>query len=239
MTQAMPKHVLLNNVDHKNLRVITTHSAEYGDDVMFAVTFPGEFRSVQTHYPIVFRKTADAQFQPVALFGFEERQNLFLGRAGWEANYVPLAIERLPFLIGKSNGELMMHVDLESPRISTTAGEALFREHGGTTDFLDRMNSTLLAIHEGLASTPAFAEALLELDLLESFVFDAQLADGSQNRLVGFYTVNEERLASLAGSTLERLNRAGYLQALYMAIASLSHFRELIERRNRAHAGDL
>ena len=49
--------MLLNNVDHKDLRVITTRGAEYGDDVMFALTFPAEFRNIQAHYPIVFRKT--------------------------------------------------------------------------------------------------------------------------------------------------------------------------------------
>ncbi len=36
----MSKHVLLNNVDHKDLRMVTTRSAEYGDNVMLAATFP-------------------------------------------------------------------------------------------------------------------------------------------------------------------------------------------------------
>lgn len=229
----MTNNVLLNNVDHKDLKVITTRSADYGDDVMFAITFPGEFRNVQAHYPIVFRKTAEGQFQPIALFGFQERQNLFLGRAGWDASYLPLAIERLPFLIGKANQQLMIHVDLDSPRISRTAGEALFLPHGGTTEFLERMNSVLLAIHQGLESTPAFIGALLEHELLESFVLDIQLADGSQNRLAGFYTINEERLTGLSGSALEALSKTGHLLAVYMAVASLSNFRALIERQNR------
>jgi len=233
----MARGVLLNNVDHRDLRVITARSADYGDDVMCALTFPAEFRSVQAHYPIVFRKGADGKFQPLALFGFRERQNLFLGAQGWEATYVPLAIQRQPFLIGTGSGQLLMHVDLDSPRISHTIGEPLFREHGGTTDFLERMNSVLLAIHEGLERTPAFMGALLEHNLLESFVLDVQLEDGSQNRLAGFYTIHEERLAALDGKALEALNRAGHLQPSYLAIASLSNFRDLIERQNRLAAG--
>jgi hypothetical protein len=235
----MANGVLLNNVDHKNLRVITTRGADYGDNVMYAITFPAEFRSIQAHYPIAFRKSAEGQFQPIALFGFKERQNLFLGRRGWDATYLPLTIERQPFLIGIADRQMMIHVDLDSPRISRTAGEALFREHGGSTEFLERVNSVLLAIHQGLESTPPFIAALLEHDLLESFVFDIQLDDGSQNRLAGFYTINEERLNGLGGSALERLSRAGHLQAVYMAIASLSNLRILIERQNRLHAGDL
>jgi hypothetical protein len=232
----MTNTVLLNNVDHKDVRIVTTRGAEYGDDVMFAITFPAEFRNIQAHYPIVFRKAADGQFQPLALFGFEERQNLFLTRNGWDATYLPLMIERLPFLIGRANGQLTMHIDIASPRVSRTAGESLFREHGGTTEFTERMNSVLLAIHDGLEQIPAFIAALLEHELLESFVLDVQLHDGSEHRLAGFYTVNEERLAALGGGALERLNKAGYLLPAYMAIASLSNFRALIERRNRLHA---
>jgi hypothetical protein len=230
----MPNNVLLNNVEHKDLRVLTTRGPGLGDDVMFAITFPAEFRNIQAHYPIVFRKAADGQFQPIVVFGFQERQNLFLSRTGWDATYVPLTIERQPFLIGiGADQQPMMYIDLDSPRVSRSEGEPLFRAHGGTTEFLDRMNSVLLAIHEGVERTRLFVAALLEHNLIESFVFDVQLDDGSQNRLAGFYIINEERLAGLAGDVLERLSKAGHLQAAYMAIASLSNFRALIERRNR------
>lgn len=235
----MPRTVLLNNLDHNDLRVIDRRGAQFGDAVMTTATFPGEFRSVQAHYPIVFRKSPDGHsFQPIALFGFQEGQNLFLDGSRWDALYVPLAIERQPFLIGIAGEELNIHVDLDSPRISRSEGQPLFLTHGGSTEFLERINSILLALHEGLARTPLFIAALLEHDLLESFVLDIELADGSQNRLAGFYTINEERLHNLDGSALERLSQAGHLQAAYMAIASLSNFRMLIERQNRAHAGD-
>jgi hypothetical protein len=236
----MTNHVLLNNVDHKDLRVITTRSAHYGDDVMYAVTFPAEFRNIQAHYPIVFRKNAQGQFEPIALMGFQERQNLFLTSRGWDASYIPLTIERLPFLIGFSaDKQPMMHVDLDSPRISRTEGERVFREYGGNTEFLERMSSVLLAIHQGIAAVQPFVAALMEHELLESFVLDVQLANGSENRLAGFYAINEERLLNLSGEVLERFNRAGYLQAIHMAIASLSQFRALIERMNKRNAGDL
>ncbi|MES2324515.1 MAG: SapC family protein [Pseudomonadota bacterium] len=234
----MPNPVLLNNVDHKDLRIVTARGARYGDNVMLAITFPSEFRKLQAHYPIVFRKGGDGiGFEAVALFGFQEGENLFLGKDGWDAADLPLTIERQPFLIGISGKELMVNVDLDSPRVSRTEGEAVFLPHGGNSEFLENMNSTLLAIHEGLQSMPAFTAALLEHELLEAFVFDIELDDGSQNRLAGFYTINEERLAALRGDALARLNEAGYLQPVYMALASLAQFRGLIERKNRQHAG--
>jgi hypothetical protein len=234
----MTNPALLNNVDHKDLRVITSRSADYGDNVMYALAFPAEFRSLQAHYPIVFRKSAEGELQPIALLGFHEGQNLFLDRGGWDATYLPLTIERQPFLIGRGpDRQLMIHIDLDSPRISRSSGEALFLPHGGSTEFLERMNSVLLAIHQGVEGTPAFIAALLEHELLESFVFDIQLADGSQNRLAGLYVINEENLGKLSAAAIDALNRAGHLLPIYMAIASLSNFRELIERQNRARAG--
>ncbi len=232
----MTNTALLNNLEHKDLRIDTRRRTGLGDDAMFALTFPDEFRNVQAHYPIVFRKTAEGGFQPIALFGLKDGQNLFLDEARWDAAYVPLSVERQPFLIGVSGDELMVHIDLDSPRVGTVIGEAVFLEHGGTSEFLERVNSVLLALYEGLQSTPAFVAALLEHDLLESFTLDVELDDGSRNRLAGFYTINEERLAGLDGAALGRLNQAGYLQPIYMAVASVSNFQALIERVNQTDA---
>jgi hypothetical protein len=233
----MSNHVLLNNVDHKDLRVINRRGEAYGDDVMLAITFPSEFRALQAHYPIAFRKTQDGtSFEPVVLMGFQDGENLFLGPDGWDAQYVPLAIERQPFLIGITNGEPLVHIDLASPRISKADGEAIFLAHGGNTEFLEQVNSTLLSIYQGVQSTPAFIAALREHGLLESFVLDIELNDGSQNRLAGFYTINEDKLAALGSDAIAALHRAGYLHATYMVLASLSNFRALIERKNKRHA---
>lgn len=233
----MTQPELLNNLDHKDLRVITQRHARYGDNVMTALTFPQEFRNLQAHYPIVFFKSEDGtSFHSAALLGFEQGENLFLGQDTWDAAYVPMTIARQPFLIGNVKGELLLHVDLDSPRVSRTEGEPVFLDFGGNSDFLERMSSVLRSIHEGLELAPAFSAALLELNLLESFVFDVELPDGSQHRLAGCYTINEERLNALDGPTLERLSSAGFLQPIFMVIASLSNLSALAERKRRAHA---
>ncbi|MDH3612768.1 MAG: SapC family protein [Gammaproteobacteria bacterium] len=237
----MANHVLLNNVDHKSLRVIKTRSAAYGDDVMCTMTFPNEFRSIQAHYPIVFSKEPESgKFQALALFGFEDKENLFLEEDGWDATYIPLTIERQPFLIGfqqKSAGgevaqQTVIHIDMDSPRISETDGERVFLEHGGYTEYLNRINTVLGAIHNGFDGNEAFIDALLANELLESFTLDVELNDGTEYRLSGFFTVDEEKLRSLDGETLERLSRDGHLLPIYMVVASMSNFRDLIQRRN-------
>jgi hypothetical protein len=235
----MSKPVLLNNVDHKDLHILTGRGPQFGDNVMFAHAVPSEFRTLQAHYPIVFRKANDGvSFEPIALLGFQEGENLFLTETGWDATDIPLSIERLPFLIGVNGTELMMHIDMDSPRIAYAGGEKVFLPHGGNSEYLERLNSVLRAIHEGIQATKPFVEALLKNELLESFVFDIELDDGSQNRLAGFYTINEERLAALDPAAVGALHQAGYLPAIYFILASLSNFRALIERKNRRNAAD-
>ena len=233
----MPKSVLLNNVEHKDLRVITRRGAEFGDNLMACPTFPAEFRDVQACYPIVFRKTTDGLgFEPIALFGFQDGENLFLNGDRWEAYYVPMLLERQPFQIGISGTELMVHIDVAHPRVSQADGQAVFKEHGGNSEFLEQTTSLLLAIHQGLQGSPILLAALIEHELLESFVLDVELNDGSQNRLVGFYTINEDRLAALGAEAIAKLHQAGLLPFIYMVIASLSNFRALIDRKNAVHA---
>ena len=192
---------------------------------------PEEFRSLQAHYPIVFQPDGQGSFLPVALFGLQEGQNLFLDETGWDADYLPLAMRRMPFSIGVAQDELRMMVDMASPRIARGAeGEAVFLPQGGNSELLETANSVLRALHEGLQATPEFIQALVGNDLLESFVLDVERPDGSHGELVGFYTIHEERLAGLDAGTVGLLHQAEYLQPIYMAIASLSNLAKLIRR---------
>lgn len=228
---------LLNNVSHKDLRVITQRGAPWGDDVMSAPATPDEFRSLQAHYPIVFQPDGQGSFMPVVLFGLEEGQNLFLTDAGWDADYLPLSMQRMLFSIGVSGADMHMMVDMASPRVSRGAeGEAVFLPHGGNSELVEKMNAVLRALHEGLEAGREFVGALVANGLLESFVLDVERPDGSHGELVGFYMIHEERLASLDAATVGMLHQADYLQPIYMAIASLSNLPRLI-RRHLAKGG--
>jgi hypothetical protein len=232
----MSNPVLLNHVEHRDLRVDDRRGAAFGDDVMYAPAVPAEFRSLQAHYPIVFQRDAAGGFHPLALLGLRQGENLFLEGERWDATYIPLAIQRQPFLIGVSGGERMVHVDLDHPRVRAGTGEALFQGPGIASEFLERARTTLLMLHDGLLATPAFVDALQRHQLLESFVLDIRLDDGSDNRLAGFHTIDEQRLHALDGAALEQLSRDGHLLPVYMVLASLSRFRDLIERMNRRRA---
>jgi len=234
----VPNFALVNKDDHKDIRINTERSAALGDNVQLAMTFPTEFRSVQAAYPILFRKNSDDDFTPVALFGFEQNENLFLNDGGWDAAYVPAMIKKEPFLIGTQGGAdgeddaRVLSIDMDSPRVGTETGEALYGALGEMTGFLESQANMLEAIYEGHQQNKLFVKALLEQDLLESVTFDITLKDGSRNSLLGFYTINEERIPELTAETLHLLNRNGMLMPLFMVMASTGNIQRLIDFKN-------
>jgi hypothetical protein len=238
----MTRHVLLNNVAHKNLRVITRHGARFGEGVGSVLTFPTEFGDVQREYPIFFRKDgATGELTSVALLGFAKDENLFLEGEDWQARYIPGVIARGPFLIGfqerETNGdthrEPVIHVDLDDPRVSETEGEPVFLPHGGNSHYLERVAATLNGIHEGMAVSRAMFAAFTELNLIEPVKVEIKLGPDEQYDLVGLHTISEEKLRALDGDALVKLNRSGFLQGAFLVLASLNNMKKLIDMKHR------
>ncbi len=235
----MSKYEVLNKETHRNLRVKTGFGASLGDAAMYVMTYPMEFRDIQSCYPILFTKDpSTGGFLAAAILGFEPNQNLFLQGDSWDASYVPALVQRQPFLIatGKDDQAPVVSLDLDHPRASQDEGEALFDDAGGATDFLNQKISVLEKLHNGLQHSTGFIDTLLKHELLEQITLDLTFNDGDKKSLQGFYCIAEEKLYQLEGSVLESLNKAGYLQPIFMAIASLSRVRDVIERRNRLNA---
>lgn len=238
----MPNHQLLDNISHKDLRVICGHHPRFGDTASYTNIFCSEFRQVQGYYPIFFRKnTETARFEAIALFGFASEENLFLDQDGWHAGYIPLTIQRRPFLIGfapqqdgsAADAQALVHIDMDSPRVSMTDGEPVFLPQGGQSPLLQQASAILQAVYQGHQHTNAFIDCLLQFDLIEAVTIKVTLNDGSRNELGHLYTINEDKLAVLDGSTLEQLHRQGYLQHIYMLLASMAAMPQLIEKKNQ------
>ena len=234
----MSQYETLNTEKHRPLRIKTGYNAELGDAVTYVMTYPMEFRDIQSCYPILFTKDPNTGgFFAAALLGFEADQNLFLQDDGWDAPYVPTLVQRQPFLIATGGEDddkpPVVSLDLDHPRVSQDEGETLFNSAGEPSDFLQQKIDLLDKLHRGLQHGSGFIDTLLRHELLEQITLDLAFNDGSKQTLQGFYCIAEERLYQLKGDVLESLNQAGYLQPVFMAVASLSRIRDLIERRNR------
>jgi hypothetical protein len=177
---------------------------------------------------------------PVTLFGFEQGDNLFLKDGKWDANYIPLTIQRMPFYIGfqeiNNNGvvekQRVITVDLDSPKINKEIGINLFLEHGGNSDYLENIAAMLETLHVGMKQSQDFIKALVLFDLLEAVTLDIELIDGSKHQLIGFYTINEDNLNALSPDKLVELYQAGFMESIYMVIASQMHVHDLVARKN-------
>jgi hypothetical protein len=233
---SMPRHVLLNNVQHKNLRVITRRSVELGDGAGSVVVFPTEFREAQREYPIFFRKEPGTDdFLSVALLGFAKDENLYLDANGWNAFYLPAVVARGPFLIGFQEGAPVIHIDLDHPRVSETEGEPLFLPLGGQSPYLQYVASVLDAIHRGLSKSREMSAAFAALDLIVPVQLEVRLTADEHHNLHGYHTINDERLRDLDAPSLARLHQAGFLECAYLVMASLNNFQKLVDRKLARH----
>jgi SapC len=242
MAQHVSQYVMLNNVAHKELRVITRYGKEFGDNVATAVVVPTEFADVQREYPIFFRKDPESgAYSAMALMGLQQDENLYLGAKGWEADYVPGVVARGPFFIGykrrevegKVQNEPVVHVDLDSPRVSKTEGEAVFTAQGGNTRYLENIAALLNAINLGLEVSKPMFEAFTAANLIEPVQLEVTVNSEEQFNLTGMYTISREKLAGLDADTLFNLHRAGYLQAAFLVISSMANVQRLIDLKNR------
>lgn len=245
----MARYEMLNNLAHRDLRVATGFGAEYGDAVGMVPAYPSEFAELQREYPIFLRKeTATGAWQSVALLGFEQHENLYLRDGQWNASYLPGAAAKGPFLIGfqeqRLDGELtqeaVLHVDLDHPRVNRHAGEPVFLPQGGNTPYLDHIANVLRGIHDGHAFGADMFARLDALGLIQPVALDVQIDAQHRVNVSGLHAIDRDRLAVLDGTALAELNRAGYLEGIYLMLASLHNMRRLIaEKQRRLRAEDV
>jgi len=241
----MSKAVLLNNVEHKDLKVDSNHSAGYGDNVNRALAFSSEFDDLHKEYPILFYKDAKADtFQAHVILGFEKDENLFLGDDGWLGNYVPAVLARGPFLIGfqsrevdgKAVKEPVIHIDMDNPRVGTESGQPLFLAYGGDTPYLEKVMQILQVVHQGAVLDDKLFSTLDSMGLFEPVNIEISLSNISSVNLSDYYCINKDKLAQLDAENLQKLNKAEALGLVYFALSSMGNFNKLIELKNKKMA---
>lgn len=237
----MVNSVPLDNVTHGELRVVTRYGKEFADDVNQVPTFPTEFGDIQREYPILFRKDSSTnEFQSVAVLGFDPGENLFLSDDAWNASYIPAVIAKGPFLIGFQSQntaggqkEPVIHVDTESPRLSKEEGVPVFLPHGGQSAYLEHISAVLNAIYRGVEASKRMFHCFERHGLIEPVQLNARLSESENYEFRNYYTVSREKLQALDGSSLESLNREGFLEGAFLVIASLNNMHRLIARKQK------
>ena len=225
----MSNIVLLDSQSHRKLRVHAQAAAHYGDDQRFVAVVVNEFHALAMHYPILFSKDADTgQFYCGAMMGFDAGENLFLDEHRTLGVYRPLNLQRGPFLTSGSD----LAIDLDHPRVAQSGDQPLFTEAGEPTAYLQSIMGLMRELRPGLERTRIFIDTLLRLTLIEPVTVSARFDDGTDREFTGLYTVNRDQLKDLADAAVLDLFRRGYLQLIYLMLASLKHVSALARRKN-------
>jgi hypothetical protein len=230
--------VTLDNRAHRNLR-ISRHTSAQAAQVDAVSVVPREFQRLVAHYPIFFIKSAaSGRFEPVALLGFQKKENLFFVQGRWDVAYVPLQIQRQPFSLIPGQGALDIAIDLDSSQVQAGEGERVFQDDGQPTRYLQNISSMLSALVSGSAEGYAFTGKLAELNLLEPVKINIEFVDHSEASLEGLYWIAAAVLKALPPTQLAELRDREFLEWLYFQTASVAHVSGLVARRNRILSGE-
>jgi hypothetical protein len=235
LTPVPPNPVLLNNVDHHDVRVATARGADWGDAVAEVTVFPTEFEALSRDYAILFRRDADGGLRASALLGLAPGENLFLDGATWDARTIPALMQRGPFSIGVpgagQGGEPMIHIDPADPRVGRTTGERLFLDHGGNAPYLDHVGAVLRTIYAGDRIMPAMVEAFAGAGLFEEATLDLDRGDGHRHVVPNVVLLSAERFAALDGAALARLHAGDFLRCAVWVLSSFGNLPALLDRK--------
>ncbi len=237
----MANHDILDNKNHKDVKVITHFDNDFSEKTNSALIFPTEVKEAQRDYPILFIKNPETgQFQSVVLLGLVAGENLYINN-GWQASYIPAMINKGPFTIAfeerEENGEKVKQpivaIDIDSPRVNKESGKSIFLDDGQASPYLQQVNQSLKTLHDGSQLSQQMFSAFLKHDLIEPLALKIELDNGEKISLQGNYTLNEEKLSQLSGDALLELHASGLLRVAYFITASLDNIQRLVDLKNK------
>jgi SapC len=239
------KPVALDRVAHRKLKIRREQSALDATAGLTAFFLTAaEFVDACKEYPILFlRAGKDAEGRelcaPVAVLGIRKGENLVYRHGRWNARYVPALIRAYPFAMAPTpDQQYVVCFDEASPVFSNDEGEALFKEDGEPTPYLEDVRSFVEKIEVEVDRTRHAGRQLMALKLLQDKRFDATLPDGETVSMDGFMAIDEERLKALSDAELVDMQRSGLMALIHFHLASMSNMSRLLEIYAEKRAGE-
>jgi hypothetical protein len=201
-----------------------------------------ELSATACNYPIVFVQNPGNQvFHPVAMLGLRQGENAYYNAEGWDGTYVPLMIQRHPFMIGfddakpEDSKELTACLNRTSPFLTDDPNEgiALFKEDGTETDLLVTVHNLLRGIFDGERLTEQFTAKLTELKVFAPFEFVMQMQSGETRKITGMFTIDEQKMRELKPEQLQELHKLDFLAPAYIIMGTLFQLNTLLKLRNK------
>ncbi|MEX2367854.1 MAG: SapC family protein [Pseudohongiellaceae bacterium] len=218
---------------HGKLSVKTGDNYDFARNINSVPLMAAEFPPASLEYTVVFTEHEDT-VMPVAIMGFRNEENLYVGSDGkWLARYIPAFIRRYPFVFSSSDDgkSFTLCIDTEFAGCNQEdRGERLFDADGEQTQYLKNVLEFLKEYQVQYQRTQAFAKKLKELDLLEPMTAQFTTQTGDKGNLTGFMAVNREKLKKLSGDQFRELAQTDELELIYIHIQSLQNFTQIITK---------
>jgi len=221
---------------HQNLKLATTRNISHVAGQHIIPVAAAEYAQSSASFPIVFVKNPDSpRFRSVAMLGLEAGENLFFQDEKWSALSMPQSISMVPFSLGldpDKENTLTACVDLDSEFVGEDKDLALFEEDGKESEVLTNVQQALGRLFDNERMTENFIKELQENDLLQELELNIGLSTGEKKKLVGIYTVNEEKIKSLSDDKVLDFHKRGLFVPIYSMLGSLSQINRLVQLRN-------
>lgn len=226
----MANIVTLDPIAHAQLSVAPADGVRLGAGLHYVQLAPRELAHAAMTYPVLVTKDEDSgAFLLGAVLGVEAGENLFLDDMGAGDAYRPLQIQREGFWVADER----LAADLDHPRFAGGhGGERLFGADGVPMPFLDGIAEALRELRAATPASAAFLGRLAALRLLAPIDIDLSFDDGTQRTLEDLYAIDQEALRALDDEAALDLFRRGYLQLVYLMVASLKNVPRLAKRKN-------
>lgn len=199
-----------------------------------------EFSEAGHHYPIVF--TPGAKAMPLAVLGLEQ-SNYFVETSGqWDAHsYIPAYIRQYPFIFLERPEQDKFYLCIDESAASFQAdgaagGGGLYNPDGSPSLLSQHALEFCKAYYQHHAVTRQMCEDLQQHQLLMPVQSEATLNNGRTLNLSGFQMLNESAVQALSDDVYLDLRRKGWLPFIYLALASTTNWKRLMDRANALQA---
>jgi len=232
----MANFVPVRKEQHQNLKLASKRDlAHIAGQHIVSVT-AAEYAQASASFPVVFIKNPESpRYRSVVMLGLEASENLFYNDAKWNGLSIPQSVGMTPFGLGldpDKENTLTACIDMDSILVGEDKDLAIFEEDGKESELLVNVQNSLGRLYENEKMTEDFVKELEENDLLQELELNINFTNGEKKKLTGIFTVNEEKVKSLADDKVLDFHKRGLFVPIYAMLGSLGQINRLVQLRN-------
>lgn len=232
----MANFVPVKKEQHQNIKLASKRDLAHVAGQHIVSLTAAEYAQASASFPVVLVKNPESpHYRSVAILGLEAGENLYYKDDKWSGLSLPQSVGMAPFALGldpDKENTLTVCVDIDSALVGEDKDLALFEADGKESELLANVQNSLGRLYENEKMTENFIKELEENDLLQELELKIDLSNGEKKKLTGLFTVNEDKIKSLADDKVLDFHKRGLFVPMYAMLGSLGQINRLVQLRN-------